>query len=62
MEDERLTKRICKSDTRGDRGAGRPPMRWSDCVRKALDNRGMTVDQAREVVTDRNEWRMLVNR
>ena len=42
------------------RGPGRPWLGWMDGVKVALGNRGMTVEAARQCVTDRKEWRALV--
>ncbi len=56
MEEERLVKKITRSDVRGVR-----PMGWMDSVKRALGARGMSVEQGRIVVRDRNEWRAIVN-
>ena len=61
MEEERVVKRITGSDVRGERPRGRPRMGWMDGVKRALDARGMSVEQGRVVVRDRNEWRAVVN-
>ncbi len=57
MEEERLVKKITRSDMRGVR----PRMGWMDSVKRALGARGMSVEQGRIVVCDRNEWRAIVN-
>ncbi len=61
MEEERLVKKITISDVRGVRPRGRPRMGWMDSVKRALGARGMSVEQGRVLVCDRNEWRAIVN-
>ena len=61
LEEECLVKRITRSDVRGVRPRGRPHMGWIDGVKRALDARGMSVEQGRVVVRDRNGWRAIVN-
>ncbi len=61
MEEERLVMKITRSDVRGVRPRGRPRMTWMDSVKRALGARGMSVEQGRIVVRDRNEWRAIVN-
>ncbi len=58
MEEERLVKKINRSDVRGVRLKKRPRMGWMDSV---LDARGMSVEQGRVVAHDRDEWRAVVN-
>jgi len=36
-------------------------MGWMDSVKRALDARGMFVEQRRVVAHDRDEWRGVVN-
>ena len=54
-------KKITRSDVRGVRLRGRPRMGWIDSVKRVVDARGMSVEQGRVVVRDRNEWRAVVN-
>ncbi len=61
MEEERLVKKITKSDLRGVRLRGRPRMGWLDSVKRALGARRMSVEQGRVLVRDRNEWGVIVN-
>ncbi len=61
MEEERLVKKTTRSDVRGVRPRGRPRMGWLDSVKRALDAKGMSVEQGRVLVHDRNEWRAIVN-
>ena len=43
------------------RGArGRPRLGWMDGVRRALQDRGMDVREAKEHARDRNDWRVIV--
>ena len=62
MGNERLTKRVYRSEVGGVRGRGRPPFRWIDGVRRACDERGFGLDQAREECRDRNAWRSMTDR
>ncbi len=61
MEEECLVKKVIRSDVRGVRPRGRPRMGWLDSVKRALGARGMSVEQGRVFVCDRNEWRAIVN-
>ena len=61
MEEVRLTKKVMNSRMSGNRARGRLWYRWSDGVKKALNDRGMTVDEARVCARERNEWRAIVN-
>ena len=61
MNEERLVKRVWTAEARGKRPRGRPEKRWMDGVKKALDARGLTVEQGREKVGDRDGWRVVVN-
>ncbi len=54
-------KKITRSNVRGVRPSGRPRMGWLDRMKRALDVRGMSVEQGRVVVCDRNERRAIVN-
>ncbi len=60
IEEELLVKKLTISDVRGVRPRGRPRMGWLDNVKRALVARGMSVEQGRVVVHDRNEWRAIV--
>ncbi len=57
MEEECLVKKITRFDVRGVRPRGRPCMGWLDSVKRVLGTRGMSVEQGRVLVCDRNEWR-----
>ncbi len=59
MEEEHLVKKTARADVIGVRPRGRPRMGWIDGVRRALDTRGMTVEQG--IVRDRSDWRAVVN-
>lgn len=54
-------KKIVRSDVTGVRPRGRPRIGWIDGVRRALYERGMTVEQGRIIVHDRSDWRVVVN-
>ncbi len=61
MEAERLVKKITRSDVRGARPRGGPGMGWIDSVKRVLGARGMSVEQGRMLVRDKNEWRAIMN-
>ena len=61
MDDDRLVKRIVKSEVQGARPRGRPTLGWKDSVKRALDAREMTMEQGRVSVRNRSEWRAIVN-
>ena len=61
MEEEHLVKKIVRSDATGVRPRGRPQMGWIDGVKRALDARGMTVEQRRMIVHDGSNWRAVVS-
>ncbi len=54
MEEDRLMKKITRSDVRGVRPKGRPRMGWMDNLKRASCARGMSVEQGRVTVHDRN--------
>ena len=56
-----MVKKINGSNVRGVRLKGRPRMGWMDSVKRALDVRGMSVEQGRVVAHDRDEWRAVVS-
>ena len=47
MVDERLTKKVYKSEVGGARGRGRLNFRWMDGVKDAYKSRGMGLAKAR---------------
>ena len=57
MNGERLTKRVYESEVEGARGRGRPPKGWMSAVKDALEERSMTVRDARVICQNRSEWR-----
>lgn len=61
MDEERMVKRIVGSNVEGTRLRGRPRLGWMSNVRRALDARGMSVDEGRMAVRDRSAWREIVN-
>ncbi len=61
MGEESLVKKTTGSDVRGVRKRERPRMGWLDSVKRALGARGMSVEQEKVLVHDRNKWRAIVN-
>ena len=60
MDGERMAKRIYGLGVEGvevDQTCGG----WMDGVKSALRTRGLTLEQAREIVHDRPVWRGLIN-
>ena len=63
MNNERIAKKVHESGVEGRQGKARPnSVLWMDGVRKALNDRGLTLELARMNVHDRVEWREFVNR
>ena len=60
MENERLLKRVMNARVNGRGARGRPRLGWMDGVKRALQERGMDVGEARERARDRNDWRAIV--
>ena len=57
MEDDRLVKRVYDSEVMGGRRRGRPRKCWIDGVKEVLERKGLSMEEARECVQDRGEWR-----
>ena len=57
MGDERLTKKVYKSEVGGERGVGRPRFRWIDGVKDACEERKIGLATARWKCRNRSEWR-----
>ena len=60
MESESLTKRVYVSEVDGDRGRGRPRLRWRDGVEKYLGEGGLSWGEGRQMTGDRGTWRRFV--
>ena len=60
MSDERMTKKVMKARVDGRAVRGRPRFGWMDGVKGALRERGMTVEQGKEIACVRSEWRKIV--
>ena len=60
MDEYRIARRVSMAEVSGGWVRGRPRLGWMDGVKVALDNRGMTVEAARQCAKDRKAWRTLV--
>ena len=60
MNGERMTKKVYESEVGGARRQGRPPKGWRSAVKDALNERRMTVRNARLRCQNRSEWRAVV--
>ena len=60
MESESLTKRVYVSEVDGDRGRGRPRLRWRDGVEKYIREGGLSWGEGRQMTGDRGTWRRFV--
>ena len=60
MENERLLKRVMNARVNGRGARGRPRLGGMDGVKRALQERGMDMGEARERARDRNDWRAIV--
>ena len=61
MEEDRLMKRILRSNMKGVRLRERPRIGWMDGLKRVLNERGISVEQGRMIVHDRSEWTAVVN-
>ena len=61
MGDERLTKKVNKSEVGGERGVGRPRYRWIDGVKEACEERKIGLATARLKCRNRSEWRCVTD-
>ena len=62
MENDRLLKRVMNARVNGRGARGRPRLGWMDGVKRALQERGMDVGEAKERARNRNDWRVIVRR
>jgi Reverse transcriptase (RNA-dependent DNA polymerase). len=60
MDKDRVVNRIMRSHVKGVRPRGRPRYGWSDGAKRALESRGLSIDEGRVRTRDRREWRMIV--
>jgi len=61
MNEERMVKRVMNSSMSGRRPRGRPKFAWMNGVKRAVNARGMSIEDARVCATDRVAWRALVS-
>ena len=61
MDEYRMARRVLIAEASGGRVRGRPRLGWMDGVKVALDNRGMTVEAARQCTKNWKEWRALIH-
>ena len=61
MDECRKARRVLTAEVSGGRVRGRPRLGWTDGVKVALGNRGMTAEAARQCAKDRKEWRANVH-
>ena len=61
MDDYRMARRVLMAEVSGGRVRWRPWLGWTDGVKVALGNRGMTVEVVRQCAKDRKAWRALVH-
>ena len=59
MEDDHMLKKVMNARVNGVGARGRPRLGWMDGVRRALQDRGMDVREAKERARDRNDWRAI---
>ena len=57
----RMARKVLMAKDSGGCVRGRPRLGWMDGVKVALDNRGVTVEAARQWAKDRKAWRALVH-
>ena len=56
-----MARRVLMAEACGGLARSRPRVGWMDGVKVALGNRGMTVEAARQLASDRKGWRALVH-
>ena len=61
MDEHRLARRVLMAEVSGGRVRGRPRLGWMYGVKVAVDNRGVTVEAARQCAKDWKEWSALVH-
>lgn len=61
MSEERLVKKVMNSEVIGRRARGRPKFRWMDGVKRVLNEKNITLEEAKERARDRSGWREIVN-
>ena len=61
MNDDRMTKKIMRSEVGGRRQRGKPKTRWKDSIKKSLGKRGLSMDQGHVKARNRSEWKGVVN-
>ena len=59
MRNERMAERVHESDVRGVRRKGRPTKSWSDGIKEVLARKGLNIQEAKDSVQYRNEWRSI---
>ena len=60
MNDERMAKRVMKSEVEGRGVRGRPRMGWREGIRNSLQARGRSEEEGRVLARDRREWKRFV--
>ena len=61
MEEGRMVKTVMNAEAEGSRDRGRPRFRWIDGVKRAVEVRGKSVREAREIASSRSDWRKFVD-
>src|SRR5678815_3550373 len=60
MDDSRLVKWMYSGECAGNRSAGRPRKKWIESAKKCLEERNVSLAEARRKVHNSCEWRGLV--
>ena len=61
IDEYRMARRVLMAELSGIRVRERQRIGWTDVLKVALGNRGITVEAARQCGYDRKEWRALVH-
>ena len=56
MDNKQLLKKVMNAKVDGRSARGRPRFGWMDGVKRALNDKGMDVREAKECARNRNEW------
>ena len=60
MGSERMTKRVYESEVEGQRGRGRPRVRWKDGVERYMCEGGVGWEEGCQLTEDRVAWRQFI--
>ncbi len=60
MGSERLIKKVYESKVEGQRGRGKPRVRWKDGIERYMSEGGVGWEEGRQLTGNRNVWRQFI--